>query len=724
MRTLRRQPSMEDLGGSRGLHVELDRACPKRVGEEKMGKARDWVKREISGGQVNKVKQMVSRWIQSELVESDLRVQDHEQISPRTTTSQCPARKSGTRAFISATNEDFPTSTSCKARREMIAFDSGERHVLEDAAKRLNRDLDKSERNSVIRRNMRLKRKDSDSRRRPRSQSLSSKFPQDRGISPPAPTLYRDERSYGYEADPARGTQIGDLPMDLGGRYSSSFFPASPQSGDTSLYPPSSPSSGFLTIGPAENGPRASGWSHHPALTTSSGPSLNSISPLGVDHTSIYTPSLPASLKANAIDLTETGWKMSARFPEPGSKLPLASAASTPTVSTRIASVQGGLGTGTRSFALAQNTFYLPPLHPKPALRASKSLGPGSLRRAFTSGNTHTETKSVATSPTISYKRFKPDLAIPTTAALGSTSGNKAKRAVTVFSLCSPTDAIEPLPRAYVPKIEPPRLRSKSSSPFLTANASLRVFLGKAKDGFTSRSLSRAFENGSPEQQPSGGLKSKISAPLNLLSHRSRKGTERSKTKGAPTEIRETEKEWREHVLTQAVSLSMSSGINRLARPIDPVEKKDVVDTLPEMPTRKCKPRLAIPAELLSAVPINMSVGLDQFERRVDIARGQEGSRGTGGAMLKHGPSDLVDSGMAEARKTELMPPPRPILDALVRRDEENEKVGRMEEHIIKVLTWRVGVGEVEVGIDQVGAMHQARLSEDLKEVSNFAVSY
>jgi len=250
------------------------------------------------------------------------------------------------------------------------------------------------------------------------------------------------------------------------------------------------------------------------------------------------------------------------------------------------------------------------------------------------------------------------------------------------------------------------------------------VFLGKAKDGFTSRSLSRAFGNEVPEQQPSGGLKSKISAPLNLLSHGSRKGTDRSTTKGAPNEIRETEKEWREHVLTQAVSLSMSSGLNRLARPIDPVEKKDVVDTLLKMPTRKCKPRLAIPAELLSAVNMNTSVGVDQFGRRVDIAREQEGSTGTGGVMLKYGPFDLVDSGMAEARKTELMPPPRSILDALVRREEENEQVERMEEHVIKVLSWRVALGEIEVGEDQVGAVHQARLSEDFKEPSEFAVSY
>jgi hypothetical protein len=63
-------------------------------------------------------------------------------------------------------------------------------------------------------------------------------------------------------------------------------------------------------------------------------------------------------------------------------------------------------------------------------------------------------------------------------------------------------------------------------------------------------------------------------------------------------------------------------------------------------------------------------------------------------------------SGMGKGMKD--VPPPRPILDALVRRDEEDERDKSKEERVRKVLTWRARVGVGEVRAEQAEQAEQA----------------
>jgi hypothetical protein len=239
----------------------------------------------------------------------------------------------------------------------------------------------------------------------------------------------------------------------------------------------------------------------------------------------------------------------------------------------------------------------------------------------------------------------------------------RVKRSNT-FTFCSPPNAIEPLPPAS-PETEPARLRTDKSSPFLTASASLRVFFGR--EGFVARSLSSAFDKdvnstagprggAKMDEVEAGGLKSKISAPLAASHDSVRKA--------------EGEKQWRESVLAQAVSLSMSSSLNRLA---DPGGKSTGTELASQMAAGSSKPRLGIPAQLLAAATVTelgrltepTSTSQSPIRRRSGIAPpikestpprecyvtpsedGLETLAGIGEAMLRHGGLvNSIDSGL------------------------------------------------------------------------------
>lgn len=267
------------------------------------------------------------------------------------------------------------------------------------------------------------------------------------------------------------------------------------------------------------------------------------------------------------------------------------------------------------------------------------------MRRAFTSSNLQVDQQpSLAKSPSIVSKRSRSDLRTPAEVV-------PAKRPNTTFGLCSPPDAIEPLP-PVIPETEPTKVRSNKSSPFLTASASLRVFFGR--EGFVARSLSSAFDKDVKADQTDekGRLKSRISAPLSAQK----------------PEDKDEEKQFRENVLTQALSLSMSSSLNRLADlPADTI-KGTRGKTGSKMVSSSSRPRLGIPPELLSAASVTEMGELTEMTKRqtssgtrynteADVRRskrevtpsedGLETLAEIGEAMLRHGGAiNSIDSGL------------------------------------------------------------------------------
>jgi hypothetical protein len=304
-----------------------------------------------------------------------------------------------------------------------------------------------------------------------------------------------------------------------------------------------------------------------------------------------------------------------------------------------------------RAALLSQNTYYIPPVHPKPALRSSRSSGSGVMRHAFAFGNLAVDErtspstasgKGLAKSPSLISKRSRNELR-------DSVSTARAKRPTTAFSLCSPPSAIDPLPPVNhtspvahapgVPGTEPARLRSKPSSPFLTASASLRIFFGR--EGFVARSLSGAFDRDLRIEVEESSLKSRISAPIGVGgrdgtvskkgNYSSGQAAEKSAGK-SQEELQERDQAWRRDVLSQAVSLSISSSLNRLSNLAENGSE-------PKMVASSSKPRLGIPVELLAAgqqQPLSTT-------RRSDVRRTSERSRTHGAEGRAEVPEVKVD---------------------------------------------------------------------------------
>ena len=217
-----------------------------------------------------------------------------------------------------------------------------------------------------------------------------------------------------------------------------------------------------------------------------------------------------------------------------------------------------------RSAVSGQNTFYIPPIHPKPVLRAPKSMGASQMRRAYTSASLSTDAQSGINLPSNGVKsRRSPEIrSPPSSLSIRSPPSSMppimCRCPITCFALCSPPDAIGALPlNSPDPAASKPGLRSKKSSAFMTASASLRVIFGR--EGFVGRSLSHALDADeiSPNVMRQSELKSKISCPLVAF------GSTLSPT--ARESVRRDNRAWRESVLNQAISLSISSRLNKRA---------------------------------------------------------------------------------------------------------------------------------------------------------------
>ena len=581
----------------------------------------------------------------------------HLDYSTAGSSSTGPSRRTSTAVglFTKHASAIFPSSVPMEretTRRGLGSYDSGKVKAREDAEKRLNGDGTIARRVSQLGRSVSLRRRDELAKARPRSQSLSNRSVRDRGISPPVPPRSPHRDTPRRPSDPARGIYLGDLSVDLGGQFhcddraAKTFYPNSPMSADTTVYPSTSPSSGFVSLPPIDRIDneltelRVMGRPLHPAFAENASEiSLLAPSTVGLGFSPIGTPvSLPSSLEAEAIDVTETTRRLSALSSQPSPSTSREIPASTEEVK---AVPESGTPTcadsscTTRAALLSQNTYYIPPVHPKPTLRSSKSSGPSTLRRAFTFGNLAAKGESatkgdtvrgLVASPSIVPKRSKTDLR-------ASAGTARSKRPNTAFSLCSPPGAIEPLPSvehpspaahpAGMPGTEPARLRSKPSSPFLSASASLRVFF--RREGFVARSLSSVFDRDPRAEVEESDLKSRISAPIAA----GRDGTVSKKDKGglrdAPGKVDEEDSRdqtWRRDVLAQAVSLSISSSLNQLSKGGDGNREGKIV-------TSSSKPRLGIPVELLEAGERSVSSHQSRHGTREDKTPSREGADGS-----------------------------------------------------------------------------------------------
>lgn len=455
-------------------------------------------------------------------------------------------------------------------RSGLGSYDSGKLEARADALRRLSGVPSKStqmgvegeddDRIRMLRRAASFKKEKEPKKEkvRPRAYSLSAKSVRESVISSPIaiPDPLPDRRR---TIERSKGIEFGDLTIDLGGRYG--HRSSTGVSSETSLYPASNASSRV---------PSRANIVGRPFQNELSGSEISLLAPssVGLGFSPIGTPvSLPESLQAEAIDLTgnygaahgegvggkEVRRSVSRRRIKLDSPPPPLPAFPAELVDSAAPSPSLELESGSkprRSLLLAQNTFYIPPIVAPPSLRSSKSLS--NLR------------PSQPATPTV-----------PTPAPQSKTTYTKrshTRRGTGGFGICSPPDAIDPLPFNHSEVVSPvslPGLERKKSSPFINASASIRMMLTKNP---IARSLSKTFDRERERERDESTLRHDEST--------------------ADQSCRSVEKEWREGLLKEAVTASLGAGSTSQRQ---------------ERRSGNPRSRLAIPTRLLEAPIIDES---------------------------------------------------------------------------------------------------------------------
>ena len=531
-----------------------------------------------------------------------------------------------------------------------------------------------SERSTTISRPRRFSLRRSQSLKRPvqaketgriRSQSLSAKTVRLIGSSPPVPLPEAGAKER-PKSEAGRGIYLGDLNVDLGGRFllEASLFPGSdtdkrPQS---SLYPDTTPSSGYSSL-PQSTVPDSSfpntanppqgefpysrhslkerkdsirsgryrGRPLHPAFASST--SLLAPSTIGLGFSPIATPvSLPESLMDEAIDLTAGGWKMSERS---GSMEDI-------TITLRdspFAQPNAEADPGPSRV----NQFFLPPLYPN-SLRMTKSLGPGVLRSSYVAkaGTPPRPARSPSRGPPTPKEDRSDPLKISTTCSVVNDDSAPAPRKTpktprgtgrtvpmpSSFSLCSPPDAIDPLPALQPVSASTRQLRNNKSASFLSASASLRGLFkrdraAQVSEGGTLASRITTVDAATVNTQEVKYRGRIISSPMDLdppppvdqkptesygaLGHGPRKP--RSPSTLSHDEEQEKDRARRERILSAALSQSL-----RAKRDVTPISTREV-DKVRAIVPGTSRSRMAIPTALLAPAPINDVPGEEEPHR-------------------------------------------------------------------------------------------------------------
>ncbi|KAK4685982.1 hypothetical protein P7C73_g4146, partial [Tremellales sp. Uapishka_1] len=606
MKTLRRQPSMADLGGrGRGLRVDVDVAKKDYQAKEKEKEKKSITLRHMEKKGKDAIRRLerplepldpkTSNMVTRPAPASPARKRSLSLISPRAATTPplpspilptpdlggplqltdvIPLSPSFSHLDYSQAGSTAPSSrrmsiSTPSFKREThqlqpivfplalqggIAMSRGDTRIglgdyasgkvkaRQDAASRAAKpSLPGSIKRSISFRKKRVAEEEKSSKPRPRSQSFGGKSIRELGLSisspVPIPIPTSTQLEYQKRSRMDRGIYLGDSSVDLGGRYRSSKH-----SDQSSPYPESTPTTGYMSLSEeVDHGPRRGakdikidGKPIHPDMSEIS---ILAPSTIGLGFSPLQTPiSLPESLEAEVIELAERGRK-------------LVSPASIAPPRRPVETERGP----TKPDLIAQNTFYLPPLHPKPSIRSSSGM-----RRAATSMNLHHESSEARPAP--GRNTFSPTLP------------SHGRRPMTAF-LCSPPNAIDPLPPLPAsPDVGTP---SKHSSPFLTASASLRGLFSSTK---IARSLSLVFEREDKDklerEKGNEHLKSRISSPLEA----------------------NTDKLYRESILSQALSTSFHSQLNRLAN--EGIKE----DQGGKLVSSGSKSRMPIPTQLLEDV--------------------------------------------------------------------------------------------------------------------------
>ncbi|WVR06821.1 hypothetical protein IAU60_003857 [Kwoniella sp. DSM 27419] len=395
----------------------------------------------------------------------------------------------------------FPISAAMSrgaTRDGLGGYDAGKIKAREDAEKRLNNGP--SGRLAGIRRSVSLRKKNEGEvlRTRPRSQSVGARSIPPLDLPPPMP-LHLQAPSNGI-AGPVRPSSafIGGLSIDLGSRYAGVLLPSdtsrisdsSPQSSSSSFFPTNTPSSDGEV---ARTTPviRIIGRPLHPALHESDLSLLaSSTESLGVSPLDSAL-SLPASLKIEARDPIPLQSRAASILSPVTPPIPaLVTPPAPPHIERPLVANSPNATTSDtgrlpqRSMLLAQNSFFVPPAHPrplmslgkKPTLRTSKSLDPGAMKQAYTLSSpgipedtppcgdhglaTQTQAsmrKKLGKAASIRSTTRRISRMLESDDSKGHPVGLErggvattpsmrfSRRPLSTFSICSPPDAIEPL---------------------------------------------------------------------------------------------------------------------------------------------------------------------------------------------------------------------------------------------------------------------------------------
>ncbi|KAE8539237.1 hypothetical protein D1P53_004335 [Cryptococcus gattii VGV] len=345
--------------------------------------------------------------------------------------------------------------------------------------------------------------------------------------------------------------------------------------------------------------------------------------------------SLPESLEAECIDLTETGCRTSHANESKGdkrhswmSRMRTVGLETVEIIAEEIPSTQP-----LESDPVYFNSYSIPPVHAQSTLHTRPPVQGPKLKRAHTYANLkdvwklasfpgglieaqpdeeHVEQENQALSPRVLESPaviHPPSLGSPIDILPRLVSSTIAPNSITVHSpptshshspvrsvpIYSPPDADEE--HSHVCSFSSPQtgnIRKIRRSPFQATRNSLRGMLSKS---FKSRSLAHAFDNAEQNSQQRGSsLKSKICGPLLVRSV----GDEMDREK--------SDKEWREEVLKDVVGRTLSSQFKLLEETAKQQREsllvKDKTDQKASLFGTGLKTRIPIPETLSSAVSI------------------------------------------------------------------------------------------------------------------------
>ncbi|OXG13338.1 hypothetical protein C366_05222 [Cryptococcus neoformans Tu401-1] len=407
----------------------------------------------------------------------------------------------------------------------------------------------------------------------------------------------------------------------------------------------------ILTVTTAQTRP------HMTSLANASDVSILAPSTIGIGYSSSVgtgSPgSLPESLEAECIDLTETGGRASqANGSKRGKRHSWMSHTSMVDLEAVEIIAEELPSTQPSKFdPVYLKPYYIPPVHAQTPIHTHSSAQRSKLKRAHTYANlkdvwklasfpgglievqpdeetVKQENRGVSSQVLEPLAVIRPPSLGPpidilsrpasstisrniTTAQGPPTSHSRSSfRPVSMVSMCSPPDTVEAFNSPQTSNI-----RKIKQSPFQATRNSLKGMLNKS---FKGRSLAHVFDNAEQDsQQSESSLKSKISGPLLI------------RNVGGNMDKKKSDKEWREEVLKDVVGRTLSSQFKLLEKEAKQQRESWFVKEKTNQKTPSfgigLKNRSPIPETLLSAVSTGERknpITVDSYEERMKMKSG------------------------------------------------------------------------------------------------------